>query len=43
MNGYSKSSLGAYQAVATHGGVASADPHRLIVMLMDSQGARLHP
>ncbi len=25
----------AYQSVATHGRVAAADPHRLIVMLMD--------
>jgi len=33
---YSRSStLAAYQTVATHGGVAAADPHRLIVMLMD--------
>jgi flagellar protein FliS len=27
--------LAAYQSVATHGGVAAADPHGLIVMLMD--------
>jgi flagellar protein FliS len=27
--------LAAYQMVATHGGVAAADPHGLIVMLMD--------
>lgn len=27
--------LATYHSVATHGGVAAADPHRLIVMLMD--------
>ena len=35
------SSLAAYQSVATHGGVAAADPHRLIVMLMDGAMERL--
>jgi len=30
-----KSSLAAYRAVAAHGGVAAADPHQLIVLLMD--------
>jgi len=30
-----RSSTLAYQTVATHGGVAAADPHGLIVMLMD--------
>jgi flagellar protein FliS len=36
MSGYSRrSSVAAYQSVAAHGGVAAADPHRLIVMLMD--------
>jgi flagellar protein FliS len=29
------STLADYQSVATHGGVAAADPHRLIIMLMD--------
>ena len=29
------STLAAYQSVAAHGGVAAADPHRLVVMLMD--------
>lgn len=29
------STLAAYQTAATHGGVAAADPHRLITMLMD--------
>jgi flagellar protein FliS len=42
MKGYSRTStLGAYQAVATHGGVASADPHGLIVMLMDGALERI--
>src|SRR5215471_19825003 len=31
----------AYQTVATHGGVAAADPHRLIVMLMDGAVQRI--
>lgn len=36
MSGYSsRSSLAAYRSVAAHGGVAAADPHQLIVMLMD--------
>lgn len=33
--------LAAYQVVATHGGVAAADPHRLIVMLMDGALERI--
>jgi flagellar protein FliS len=35
MSGYARSSLAAYQSASAHGGVAAADPHRLIVMLMD--------
>jgi flagellar protein FliS len=36
MSAYSQSSrLAAYQSVAAHGGVAAADPHQLIVMLLD--------
>jgi flagellar protein FliS len=31
----------AYQTVATHGGVAASDPHRLIVMLMDGAVQRI--
>lgn len=31
----------AYQSVATHGGVAASDPHRLIVMLMDGALERI--
>ena len=33
--------LAAYQSVAAHGGVAAADPHRLIVMLMDGALERI--
>jgi flagellar protein FliS len=35
------SGLAAYQSVATHGGVAAADPHRLILMLMDGALERI--
>lgn len=35
------SSLAAYQSVATHGGVAASDPHRLVLMLMDGALERL--
>jgi flagellar protein FliS len=42
MSGYPRSStLGAYQSVAAHGGVAASDPHRLIVMLMDGALERI--
>jgi flagellar secretion chaperone FliS len=42
MSAYSRSpSLAAYQSVAAHGGVAAADPHRLIVMLMDGALERI--
>lgn len=33
--------LAAYQMVATHGGVAAADPHRLILLLLDGALARI--
>ncbi len=33
--------LAAYRSVAVHGGVAAADPHRLIVMLMDGALERI--
>jgi flagellar protein FliS len=36
-----KSSLAAYRSVAVHSGVAAADPHRLIVMLMDGALERI--
>lgn len=42
MTTYSRSSnLAAYQTVAAHGGVSAADPHRLIVMLMDGALERI--
>ena len=42
MPAYSRSpSLAAYQSVAAHGGVAAADPHRLITMLLDGALERL--
>ncbi|MEP7245063.1 MAG: flagellar export chaperone FliS [Gammaproteobacteria bacterium] len=42
MKAYTRpSTLAAYQSVASHGGVAAADPHRLIVMLMDGALERL--
>jgi len=34
-------SVAAYQSVATHGGVAAADPHRLVLMLMDGALERI--
>jgi flagellar secretion chaperone FliS len=36
-----KSSLAAYRSVAVHSGVAAADPHKLIVMLMDGALERI--
>ncbi len=36
-----KSSLAAYRSVAAHSGVAAADPHRLILMLMDGALERI--
>jgi flagellar secretion chaperone FliS len=42
MPAYSRSpSLAAYQSVAAHGGVAAADPHRLVLMLMDGALERI--
>lgn len=42
MPAYSRNhSLAAYQSVAVHSGVAAADPHRLIVMLMDGALERI--
>ncbi len=36
-----KSKLAAYQSVSVHGGVANADPHGLVMMLMDACAERL--
>ncbi|HEX4024348.1 MAG TPA: flagellar export chaperone FliS [Steroidobacteraceae bacterium] len=33
--------LAAYQSISAHGGVAAADPHRLVLMLMDGATERL--
>lgn len=42
MPAYSRShSLAAYQSVAVHSGVAAADPHRLIVLLLDGALERI--
>ena len=42
MSAYARTSnLAAYQSAAAHGGVAAADPHRLIVMLMDGALERI--
>jgi flagellin-specific chaperone FliS len=37
MSAYSgRTTLAAYRRVASHDGVAAADPHRLVLMLMDA-------
>lgn len=42
MSAYSQnSSLAAYRSVAAHSGVAAADPHKLIVLLMDGALERI--
>jgi flagellar protein FliS len=41
MTGYSRSNLATYQTIAAHGGVAAADPHRLILMLLDGAIERI--
>ena len=42
MSGFARNSkLAAYQSVAVHGAVAGADPHRLVLMLMDGVLERL--
>jgi len=42
MTGYARNpKLATYQSVSTHGDFASADPHRLVLMLMDGALERL--
>ena len=41
MAGYPRSNLAAYQSVAAHGGVAAADPPRLVLMLLDGAIERI--
>jgi flagellar protein FliS len=42
VNPYARNSrLAAYQSVSAHGNVAAADPHRLVLMLMDGVMERL--
>ncbi|HEY6453536.1 MAG TPA: flagellar export chaperone FliS [Steroidobacteraceae bacterium] len=42
MSAYARNSkLAAYQSVSVHGAVAGADPHRLVLMLMDGVLERL--
>lgn len=42
MNAYARNfKLSAYQSVSAHGNVAAADPHRLVLMLMDGVMERL--
>jgi flagellar protein FliS len=42
VSGYGRNSkLAAYQSVSVHGNVAGADPHRLVLMLMDGVMERL--
>ena len=42
MSSYGRTSkLAVYQSISVHGGVAGADPHRLVLMLMDGALERL--
>ncbi len=42
MSGYARNSkLAAYQSISAHASVAGADPHRLVLMLMDGALERL--
>lgn len=42
MNSYARNSkLAAYQSVSVHGGVADADPHTMVLMLMDAALERM--
>jgi flagellar secretion chaperone FliS len=41
LSSFARKSLAAYQSVSAHGGVADADPHRLVQMLMDAAMERM--
>jgi len=42
VNAYAlRNKLAAYQSVSVHGGVATEDPHRLVLMLMDGALERI--
>jgi flagellar protein FliS len=42
VNPYARNSkLAAYQTVSVHGGVADADPHRMVLMLLDAATERM--
>lgn len=41
MSSYANSKLAAYQSMSVHGGVAGADPHRMILMLLDAAAERM--
>lgn len=42
MTSYARNSkLAAYQSVSVHGGVANADPHAMVLMLMDAATERM--
>jgi flagellar secretion chaperone FliS len=42
LNPYARNSkLAAYQTVSVHGGVANADPHTMVLMLMDAANERM--
>ncbi len=42
VSAYSRNSrLAAYQSIAVHGGVANADPHAMVLMLMDAATQRM--
>ena len=42
MSSFARNRLAAYQSVSAHGGVADADPHRLVQMLMDAAMERMN-
>jgi flagellar protein FliS len=42
LSSFARNRLAAYQSVSAHGGVADADPHRLVQMLMDAAMERMN-